>query len=314
MIDDLPSPLVGTSGQKACPTVNATPEAVKAAFTKEGNLFEEMGIQYKNTFVNPNNRHLFARQMFNDFKDVFGLTESENNKAVAAGHKALDEYKETLRNVARDLLKDLEREDKIGIVVLGRPYHSDPGLNHDIMVEFQKLGYPVFTQESLPIDKETLDVLFAEDLKSGIIDNPLEIKDVWKNAYSENTNYKVWGAKFTARHPNLVAMELSNFKCGHDAPIYSVIEDIIEKSGTPYFSFKDIDENKPTGAIRIRVETISYFLKRYREKLIQKRKMRDAIALELKEYEQQLRAELLSAGVDTPRGQKKSNLEEVIAY
>ena len=70
------------------------------------------------------------------------------------------------------------------------------------------------------------------------------------------------------RHPNLVALELSSFKCGHDAPIYTVVEEIVEHSGTPYFCFKDIDENKPTGSIRIRVETIGYFLKRYREDMV----------------------------------------------
>ena len=35
-----------------------------------------------------------------------------------------------------------------------RPYHNDPGLNHEILEEFQKLGYPVFTQDSLPIDDD----------------------------------------------------------------------------------------------------------------------------------------------------------------
>jgi hypothetical protein len=73
----------------------------------------------------------------------------------------------------------------------------------------------------------------------------------------------VCAAKYTGRHPNLVALELSSFKCGHDAPIYSVVEEVVEHSGTPYFCFKDIDENKPTGSIRIRVETINYFLKRW---------------------------------------------------
>lgn len=43
--------------------------------------------------------------------------------------------------------------------------------------------------------------------------------------------------EFTARHPNLVALEIYSFKCGHDAPIYGVIEGIIEQSGTPYFCF-----------------------------------------------------------------------------
>jgi predicted nucleotide-binding protein (sugar kinase/HSP70/actin superfamily) len=76
---------------------------------------------------------------------------------------------------------------------------------------------------------------------------------------------KVWAAKFTARHPNLVAVELSSFKCGHDAPVYSVVERIIEYSGTPYFCFKDLDENKPVASIKLRVETIDYFLKSYRD-------------------------------------------------
>jgi|SRR5450432_437371 len=52
------------------------------------------------------------------------------------------------------------------------------------------------------------------------------------------------------------------------APIYSVVEEILEHFGTPYFCFKDIDENMPTGFIRIRVETIGYFLKRYREDMV----------------------------------------------
>ncbi len=84
----------------------------------------------------------------------------------------------------------------------------------------------------------------------------MAITDVWKNSYSENTSRKIWAAKYVARHPNLVALELSSFKCGHDAPIYTVVEEIVEHSGTPYFCFKDIDENKPTGSIKIRVETI----------------------------------------------------------
>ena len=71
---------------------------------------------------------------------------------------------------------------------------------------------------------------------------------------------------------NLVALEISSFKCGHDAPIYGVIEGIIEQSGTPYLCFKDLEENKPSGSIKIRVETIDYFLRRYREEVIHQRK------------------------------------------
>jgi predicted nucleotide-binding protein (sugar kinase/HSP70/actin superfamily) len=188
----------------------------------------------------------------------------------------------------------LERENRIGIVMLGRPYHHDPGVNHEIMDEFQKLGYPIFSQSTLPIDEDILDRLFGDEVRAGVIKDPLDIGDVWKNAYSASTNHKIWAAKFTARHPNLVALEISNFKCGHDAPIYAVIEDIIENSGTPYFAFKDLDENKPTGSIRIRVETIDYFLRRYREDLLKKRETMNNIDAQLAQYERKLREELMA--------------------
>jgi len=84
-------------------------------------------------------------------------------------------------------------------------------------------------------------------------------------------------------------MEISNFKCGHDAPIYCVIEGIIEKSGTPYFSFRDLDENKPTGSVKIRVETIDYFLRRYREDILRRRGREREIDAQLEEYEKQMR-------------------------
>src|SRR5207253_4396454 len=84
----------------------------------------------------------------------------------------------------------------------------------------------------------------------------------------------------------------SSFKCGHDAPIYTTIESIIERSGTPYFSFKDIDENKPSGSIKIRVETIHYFLKRYIE-VMNKPERDEEVERQIAEYERKLREQLM---------------------
>jgi len=101
--------------------------------------------------------------------------------------------------------------------------------------------------------------------------SPLNISDVWKNSTSANTNHKIWAAKFAARHPNLIPVELSNFKCGHDAFVSGVIEQIIESAGKPYFCFRDLDENKPLASLRIRIETMHYFLKQYTRQLERER-------------------------------------------
>ena len=296
MIDALPGFLEGTQSSRACPTVTATPEAVKAAFIKESNLFAELGTEYLNTFVNFDEPGLLARQMLLEFKDKLGLSEEENLRACRVAWDYYDEFHRMQRDDARKLIDRLEANDEIGVVLLTRPYHNDPGVCHEIPSEFQKIGIPVFTMDCLPRDPDLLERLFGDDVRAGHFASPLSIEDAWKNAYSENTNRKVWAAKFAARHPNLVALELSSFKCGHDAPIYSVIEEIIENSGTPYFCFKDIDENKPTGSIKIRIETIGYFLKRHREKLVNRKKKMAEIEAKLAEMEHDMRTRAGAGG------------------
>jgi predicted nucleotide-binding protein (sugar kinase/HSP70/actin superfamily) len=292
MYDVLHSPLKNIVGANACPTVTATPETVKAAFTKENDVFAEHNLKYIDPVLNFADRKLFAFQMLSAFKDVLGLSDAENERAIESGFEALNNYEASIRRRARQVLDQLEREDRIGIVMLGRPYHHDPGLNHEILDEFQKLGYPIFSQSTLPLDEDLLDRLFGDEVRAGVIKHALDIADVWKTRYSASTNHKIWAAKFTARHPNLVAMEISNFKCGHDAPIYGVIEGIIEKSHTPYFCFKDLDENKPAGSVKIRVETIDYFLRRYRDDIIKRLHAERQIDERLQEYERELRLSL----------------------
>jgi predicted nucleotide-binding protein (sugar kinase/HSP70/actin superfamily) len=180
-------------------------------------------------------------------------------------------------------------------VLLGRPYHHDPGLNHGIADDLQKLGYTVFSQSTLPIDEDLLERLFGDEVRRGVITHPLDISDVWKQSFSASSNLKIWAAKFVARHPNLVAVELSNFKCGHDAPIYTTVEHIVEASGTPYFAFKDIDENRPAASIKLRLETIDYALKRRREEIVKRAQRRERIERWLVEYERKLLSTLPAA-------------------
>ncbi|MGH9689184.1 MAG: BadF/BadG/BcrA/BcrD ATPase family protein, partial [Candidatus Acidiferrales bacterium] len=128
MIDDLPSDLKFVQGHRSCPTVSTTPEAVKAAFTKESDIFKENNIRFLDTFVNPGEPALFAKQLYDEFRDIFGLSMEENLRAVDAGYKAQDQFMNgVLRAQGREILKAVEAEDRIGIVVLGRPYHNDPG-------------------------------------------------------------------------------------------------------------------------------------------------------------------------------------------
>ena len=77
----------------------------------------------------------------------------------------------------------------------------------------------------------------------------------------------MWAAKVEALHPNVVVLDLSSFKCGHDAPTYGLIDSIISSSATPYSALHDVDANKPGGSIKIRVKTYAHSLKLHEERL-----------------------------------------------
>ncbi|MFH1809310.1 MAG: BadF/BadG/BcrA/BcrD ATPase family protein [Pseudomonadota bacterium] len=263
MVDALPTFLEDTERACACPTTTSTPTTVRAAFCTERDVFAELGVPLLSPLLAMDHPDLVELELFQSLAGLLGLRRGENRRAVQRAFDHLQHHDLRCRERGLQVIRELERTGQVGIVVLSRPYHADPGVNHGIVDELQKRGYAVLATDSLPLhDPELLARVFADDPA-----HALRVSDVWKNSFSENTNRKLWAAKFVARHPNLVALELSSFKCGHDAAVNTVVEKILGHSGTPHFAFKEIDENRPAGAIKIRVETIAYFLERYRQRL-----------------------------------------------
>jgi activator of 2-hydroxyglutaryl-CoA dehydratase/predicted nucleotide-binding protein (sugar kinase/HSP70/actin superfamily) len=251
----------------SCPIVAGAPEVMKAAFTKETDFFAERGITYVDpalTFTEPS---LLKSQLFAAWGPLLGVTEDESDFACEQGWKAMAIVDADLQNKGKAILETVEEENRVAVLMIGRPYHSDPGLNHGVLEEFQVLGYPILSMRSIPKDPLWLNRFFESDMKAGRIETPLEVQDVWPENYSANSVQKVWAAKFAARHPNVVVLDLSSFKCGHDAPTYGLIDSIISSSATPYSALHDIDANKPGGSIKIRVKTYAHSLKLHEERL-----------------------------------------------
>ena len=294
-IMNVPSEVYQSENSWTCPTVEGIPDVVKAAFTTERDAFAERGVGYYDPILHMAEPNLFERQMYMFFRRFLEMSREENRKAVEQGFRAWKAYFAVLRQRGREVLDRLEQEGRIGVVLLGRPYHNDPGVHHEIPMEIQKLGYPVFTIDSLPTDADILDRLFGEEIRRGDIADPFDIGDAWKHSFSENTSRKVWGAKYVARHPNLVGIDVSSFKCGLDSPIYHVVEGALEATGTPYCTFHDLDENRPAGSIKLRVETIAYFLRRYHEEMCRRRELAADVEQRVAAYREQLQRELAPA-------------------
>lgn len=266
-VTDIPSFVTHTLGNTTCPIVAGTPQVVQAAFVKETDYFAREGVTFVGEPLNFKLPHLLRRQLYETWGARLDITEDENDWAFQQAWAALTVCEDDLQRRGLELLADAERKNGIVLLMLARPYHADPGLNHKIFEEFQALGYPVISTRSIPKDAAWLERLFADDLRTGRIADVFDVRDVWPENYSVNSVQKVWAAKFAARHPNVGVVDLSSFKCGHDAPTYGLVDSIISATRTPYLALHDLDANKPGGSIRIRVKTFAYTLELYREEL-----------------------------------------------
>ncbi len=266
-----------TMDNASCPIVAGAPDVMKAAFTKEVDFFAKRNIEFLDpavSFVEPS---LLAKRMLDTFGPRLGVTPDENEHACREAWKALTTFENDLQDKGRAILETVESEDRVAILMVGRPYHSDPGLNHGIPEEFQILGYPILSIRSIPKNREYLDRYYKEELEAGTIKSPLELNHVWPENYSANSAQKVWAAVFAAHHPNVVVLDLSSFKCGHDAPTFGLIDSIIQTSKTPYSALHDIDANKPGGSIKIRVKTYAHALRLHEERLQDAAKRKNAL-------------------------------------
>jgi predicted nucleotide-binding protein (sugar kinase/HSP70/actin superfamily) len=275
MIYNLPSFLSGHVAKTlTCPRVMAAPENIKAGFIKEQDAFAEAGITYATPFVSLDEPLLVPKQLFTGLRDAIpGLTYEETAKAADAGFRALREFSERLRKKSREVLEWCARENRACLMVIARPYHMDPGIGHEIEVDLQAYGYPILWMQYFPIDADLMDWAFGEDIRAGHIKSPFDIRDVWPSSYSSNTNEILWGAKVAARIPWVACVvRMSSYECGMDQPTYTPVQQIVERSGTLFFSFQDLDSTKPAGSVKIRVETITHYLEKYAGQIIDKKK------------------------------------------
>ncbi|MBQ2967780.1 MAG: 2-hydroxyacyl-CoA dehydratase [Clostridia bacterium] len=157
----------------------------------------------------------------------------------AAAKKAWNEQikaKEDVRAEGRRLLSEMEKSGGKGVVLVGRPYHLDPEINHGIPEMIASYGLTVFTEDSLTFD--------YDDIKG------LRANDQW--VYHTRL-YQA--ANFVSKRDDLELIQLNSFGCGLDAVTCDQVAEILENSNKLYTVLK-IDEVNNLGAARIRIRSL----------------------------------------------------------
>ena len=274
MIDCATGDLKDVHRSRACPTVTATPEAVKAAFTKEGDLFTEKGVVYMDT-LRQSRRPEDVRAA--DVRGVRGhprpLARRRTSARSERATRRCDEFDNVnMRGGRAKCSNSWSARTGSASCCSAVRTTTIPASTTRSWTSSRSSAIRCSRRTRCRSTRTSSGRLFGDEVRAGRHRAP-------------DGRSPTCGRTPTARTPSARCGRPSTspatrtwwpWSCRASSaattrPIYTVIEEIVEHSGTPYFCFKDIDENKPAGSIKIRVETIGYFLKRYREDLADRR-------------------------------------------
>ena len=177
-------------------------------------------------------------------------------------------FESDVQEKGRAILETVEAENRVAILMLGRPYHSDPGLNHGIPEEFQVLGYPILSIRSIPKDARVPRSLLQGRARERADQDAARAQPRVAGELLGQQRAEGVGREFAAHHPNVVVLDLSSLQVRpRRADLRPHRRDHRRSRKTPYAALHDIDANKPGGSIKIRVKTYAHALKLHEERL-----------------------------------------------
>lgn len=190
--------------------------------------------------------HLRNTQIKEFFSSTFGVSSSAAGKAIKIADRAHDSFTKKLYSRSTLQLNELEKTELFGVLIAGRPYHTDSYINHKTPEIFSSMGVPVFSSDSMPnLDR---------------VDLSLVRPDFYNPFHTEVFS----AAVFCAKHPRLEFVLLSSFGCGHDAVITDEVERIMGQIGAKRPLVLKIDDGECRGALSIRIRSFVETVKQKR--------------------------------------------------
>lgn len=212
-----------------CPVVAYYPEVLKA------NVKALQDAEFIMEYVGPHQPKHFAKAMHQVLAPYYQVSKREITKAVQAALAAHQSYLEQVKAYGVEAIR-YAREHHLPIVVLvGRPYHIDPEINHGIDQLITSFGAVVISEDALPLGEN----------------KPLtHVLNQWTyHARLYNA------AEYICEQEDMYLVQLVSFGCGLDAVTTDEVREILERKHHIYTQIK-IDEINNLGAVKIRLRSL----------------------------------------------------------
>lgn len=220
-----------------CPIVASYPENIR----NNMDVLKERGIKFIQPFLPVHDMKKLKKRLTEEFASE-GVTAKEVSAAVDKAAEEMENYRLDVQNFGENLLNRIKLTGEHAILLIGRPYHIDPEINHGIAEMIQSYGLPILSEDAIYYTQ---------------IDAPqLSVVNQW--SYHARLYH---AAQFAAQNPNVTLIQLSSFGCGLDALTIEQVKEILESHGKIYTMIK-LDEVSNLGAARIRLRSLLAALKK----------------------------------------------------
>ena len=224
-----------------CPVVSGYSDVIKSVL----DLQKPIDAPVIN-FANPK---LLEQQVINYLK---GLNISKK-KAKQAFAKAIEAQEEYARAIKAKNMEILHGSEELTILLAGRPYHTDPLVQHKLSEMIANLGVNVISDD------------IARSIDTNANNNDADPA----NCVAETYLVKQWAymnrimksAQWAAEQGDDVHfVQMTSFGCGPDSFIQDEIRDIMKRHGKPFTLLK-IDDVSNIGSLKLRVRSLVESLK-----------------------------------------------------
>lgn len=222
-----------TTNSFNCPIIIGYPEVVQCSIDSK--------VPVDSPVITFRDYDLQLKQLI-DYMSQYGISK----KTVKTAHaKAIAEYERfgvELREKNLKAFAESQKAGRMAIVLAGRPYHTDPLIQHKVSEMIAKLGVDVLTEEiarNMNIDEQETFILKQWTFVNRILNS----------------------AQWTARQNNLVHyVETTSFGCGPDAFFVDEVRSIMNRHNKSLTLLK-IDDINNVGSMKLRVRSLIESLK-----------------------------------------------------
>ena len=220
-----------------CPIVASYPENIR----NNMDILRERGIKFIQPFLPVHDLKKLKIRLAEEFSSE-NVSADEISRAIDSAAAEMQNYRRDVQNFGENLLERIKNTGENAILLIGRPYHVDPEINHGIDAMIQSYGLPILSEDAVYHTK--------------IDAPPVSVVNQW--SYHARLYH---AAQFAAQNPNITLIQLSSFGCGLDALTIEQVKEILEAHGRIYTMIK-LDEVSNLGAARIRLRSLLAALKK----------------------------------------------------